>query len=126
MREQVAALEAELQKTRTEAPPGTEDLMQDDDTFELKYKFTTRKPSDSYYDKVGYEARMNPTWNEIFAGVSPVLIDETSEYSLRQAFIEHFTRMAKEELADNDKLKSSTLGGFKFAKTQIGNRSRFL
>ena len=99
--------------------------MQDDDTFKLEYTFIARNPSD-YCDQVDYRTTINATWNEIFAGVSPVLIDETSEYSLRQAFIEHFTRMAKEELADNDKLKSSTLGGFKFAKTQIGNRSRFL
>ena len=119
LREQVAALEAELQKTRTEAPPGTEDLMQDDDTFELKYKFTTRKPSDSYYDKVGYEARMNPTWNEIFAGVSPVLIDETSENSLRRAFVTHFTRMATEELEDEKNLKNKELDDFTFAETQI-------
>ena len=51
LRDQISRLEAELQKVRTEAPPGTEDLMQDDDTFEVEYHFTARRPDESYYEK---------------------------------------------------------------------------
>ena len=119
LRDQVSKLEGELQKIRTEAPPGTEDLMQDDDEFEVKYSFAARKPDESYYEKVGYEAAIYPTWNEIFAGVSPVLIDETSEGSLRSAFKTHFTRIAEKELEDDKDLKEHILSDFDFEQTQV-------
>lgn len=118
LREQVSKLETELQKIRTEAPPGTEDLMQDDDTFEITYSFRASSPDGLGY-RVAYQATIYPTWNEIFAGVSPVLIDETSERSLRQAFVAHFTRIAREELQEDKDLKDHTLSDFSFAQTQI-------
>lgn len=119
LREQVSKLEAELLKIRTEAPPGIEDLMQEDDPFEIRYTFTARKPSAPYYDKVGYEATMKPTWDEIFAGVSPALIDETSELNLRKTFVLRFKAFAKEELSDDKTLKNQVLDDFNFPQTQI-------
>lgn len=118
LREQVAKLETELNKIRTEAPPGTEDLMQEDDTFELKYTFLARSPGGSYSSRVTYEGTMNPTWNEIFAGVSPSLIDEASEQKLRTAFTIHFTALAKEELSEEKSLKKHTFEDFKFRQSQ--------
>ena len=119
LREQVSSLEAELLKIRTEAPPGIEDLMQEDDPFEIRYTFTAQKPGASYYERVSYEATMNPTWDEIFAGVSPALIDETSERNLRQTFESRFTAFAKEELSEDKTLKNHVLNSFHFPQTQI-------
>ncbi len=119
LREQISTLESELQKIRTEAPPGTEDLLQDEDTFELAYTFTARELGGSYFNRVGYEATILPTWNEIFAGVSPVLIDETSESSLRSAFDTHFKQIANEDLAEDEDLKTQTLDDFRFTTPDI-------
>jgi hypothetical protein len=119
LREQVSKLETELQKVRTEAPPGTDDLMQGDDTYEIEYAFTARAPGHSFHERTSYEGMMLPTWNEVFAGVAPALINDTSEANLRKAFNSHFTSMAREDLQDDEDLKGQELDRFTFSQTQI-------
>jgi len=80
LRKQVDELQAELQRARTTAPQGTEDLAQGDERFEIRYSFeswTERKM-----------AVFTASWNDVFAAVAPLMIHESSETRLRSAFDE--------------------------------------
>lgn len=118
LRQKVAALEAELNTIRTDAPPGTEDLKQGGDTYEIECTFKSRKPTDYFGAKL-YEASLKLTWNEIFAAVAPNLINELSQRNLRQKFISYFTQTAMEEQSSDERLKGTTLVDFNFQDSQI-------
>jgi hypothetical protein len=83
-REKISELEKKLKATRSEPPPGTEGLMQGDDEFALSVQFEARPPGEFFGPK--YSASIRPTWNEIFAGVAPVLISDCKENQLHGAF----------------------------------------
>lgn len=78
-------LEAELVRAKNIAPEGTENLSQGDDNAELNYEFNAKAvdwkttPTNEYY-----ESDLNATWNELFAVISPLMIDEVSEATLRE------------------------------------------
>lgn len=114
LRERVASLEAELNRVRTEAPPGTEELMHGEDTFRLEYECVALPPDGSYSDRRDASGNTRPTWDEIFAGVAPVLINEASEGDLRRAFKRHFERIARADLEGDKKLKDWSLDRFSF------------
>jgi hypothetical protein len=118
LRQKVAALEAQLNEIRTDAPPGTEDLKQGDDTYEFEYKFMSGTTK-YYTGATSYEASINLTWNEIFAAVAPNLISELSQPALRQKFISSFSQAAMEELASDEDLKGMKLFDFRFQDGQI-------
>lgn len=118
LREQVSKLQSELDRTSTDPPPGTEDLMQGEDPFKIHLSFTARTPG-NYLDSKEYSASFNPTWNEIFAGVAPVLISETSEPELRRAFNSHFTRLAHEAFDESEGVEGKVLERFKFRGDEI-------
>jgi len=118
LRERVAELESELSRLRTEPPPGTEDLMQGEDTFEVSCEFEARDPGD-ILSGTRYSARFSPTWNEIFAGVAPTLINEASEPDLRRAFRRSFEKLAKEAFEGTKDLKGKELHYFRFRDDEI-------
>lgn len=117
LRERVSELEAELSRMRTEPPPGTDDLMQGEDTFEIVCSFEAVHPGG--ISGVRYSARFHPTWNEIFAGIAPSLINEASEPDLRKAFRMHFSRLAHEAFENTEGLEGKELKYFKFRDDQI-------
>jgi hypothetical protein len=114
LREKVASLEAELIKLKTEAPPGTEELLHGEDTFDLDYSFKAQPNGGSYSSRVEYTAGISPTWDEIFAGVAPALISEASDRDLRRAFSRHFEQMARANLAGDKDLQDYALDAFAF------------
>lgn len=79
LKNKINDLEKELEKNITSPPDGVEDLLQSDDTVDLEIRFDARPYNGSYNDKVTYQAVISPTWNEIFAAISPVLINEASD-----------------------------------------------
>ena len=83
LKSEIELLKIELEKTKNIAPEGTEDLEQGEDIVKFSYQFNARSTDwridrDKYYD-----ATVEFTWNEVFAEISPLLIDEASESSLR-------------------------------------------
>ena len=119
LREQVANLETELKSVRTDAPPGTEDLLQGEDTFEVEYSFKASGRQGGEYVALAYDAAISPSWDDIFSEVSPVLINEASEGQLRRTFRERFTEMAMRDLVEHDEVKSLELSRFEFLDSQI-------
>ena len=81
LRDQVASLEVKLHKVRTEAPPGIEQLAQGDDTFEIPLVGLCGDP----FDRKEVPLTLSLSWNQIFYTVSPLLIHESDESSIRQA-----------------------------------------
>lgn len=76
-------LEKENRKISVEAPEGTAMLKQGDDLVTLGFDYSARTYRGSYIDIVG---EIDVTWNELFAEVSPILINEASESDMRGVF----------------------------------------
>ena len=87
LRNRIAELEQSAEADKTHPPEGTEDLMQGDDEFEIHFEFTAGER----YDSPSFDARLSFTWNDIFGGVAPRMINECSElrsFNLRDDEIE--------------------------------------
>ncbi len=80
LRIKIDELQEQLEEERTGPPKETEKYVGGDKYFNIKYSFTEYK---SYYDKQGWESSYPLTWNEIFSVLSPAMIDESSENSLK-------------------------------------------
>lgn len=118
LRQRVTELEEELTERRTTPPPGTEDLLQGDDQFELKVTFDA-VPTGGSDDESSYEATINPSWNEIFAGIAPTLINETTENKLRRTFKKFLERFSLSAFEEDDDLEDNSLNTFRFEETDI-------
>lgn len=97
LRQRISELETNLARVQTQAPPGSEDLQQGDETFEIPYRFTSHH-KDTPRNRTIYNAAIRPTWNEIFSAISPVLISEAPDHMLRKSFNDVFHSMAREDL----------------------------
>ena len=86
LRKQIEHLKNKLNEVRTEAPLGTEGLAQGDDTFEIPFLgfwgfFADRREA---------TITSSLSWNQIFYTVSPLLIHESEESSMRIALQDRF------------------------------------
>jgi len=82
LRKEIEKLENTLEEARTQAPKGTDNLAQGEDILEdITFSFKVRKQGD--YNTVGYTSSIDLTWNEIFYKISPVMIDEATDYQFR-------------------------------------------
>jgi len=101
LRNRVSELEAELNRIRTEAPPGTEELMQGDDIFEIHCNLSVSAGDlfkGDLFRRTDYPGTIRPTWNEIFAAVAPVLINEATKSDIRSALLTYLTPLAQRTL----------------------------
>lgn len=121
LRQRVEELECELENERTAPPPGTEDLRQGDDNFEIEFRFVARKELEKYpyHDDTSYMATIEPTWNDIFAEVAPKMINECSDADLRTAFRSHFTALANADFGKDKDLKGRQLRNFRFKNEDL-------
>jgi hypothetical protein len=83
LRKQVEELEAKIQAARETAPPGTENLAQGDDLLEISFTVITTKPKKHEFfetkEETRYRERFTASWNDIFAAVAPLMIDEARD-----------------------------------------------
>lgn len=84
LKSEIELLHIELEKAKNVAPEGTENLSQGDDTTEISFQFNAYSsdwhvsPRNEYYN-----SKLQTSWNEIFAAISPLMIDEVAETTLR-------------------------------------------
>jgi hypothetical protein len=90
LRKQIEELQEQLQQSLGTSSAGTEHLSQGDDTIELRYGFGAYRPG-QYRSETTYSGTFSTTWNELFAAVSPLLIDEASDRVVKTA-LDEFTR----------------------------------
>lgn len=97
LRKQTELLQIELEKAKNKAPEGTETLSSGDDVVELK--FSVKAEGNWEVGSENYEAKLKLTWDEIFAEISPIMIDESTEGPIRAKINELITRRKYDELA---------------------------
>lgn len=114
LRDRVAELEKELAQTQSDAPPGTEDLNQGDDEYQIALGFVARDPG-AYFGGQRFSAKLNPTWNELFAAVAPAMINEESDADLKKGLERRLTQLAKEEFKDSKGIAGKDLVDFTFS-----------
>lgn len=103
LRKRVDQLEAELELARTQAPEGSQDFAQGDDEFKINYVIEARTPDiggislDLFEaSPAKYDSSYSATWNQIFAAVSPIMIDESREWGLNK-LLKDFVRAKVQE-----------------------------
>lgn len=106
LRKQIDTLKSELTSSRTVAPPGTEELAQGEDEFIISYKTSSSKNHQDFK----WTPSLKTTWNEIFYHVSPLMINEASEWDLERALSEFVKNYGVTELAKTDKGKGHDFG----------------
>jgi hypothetical protein len=111
LRTKVEQLESELQRVRTTAPKGTEELAQGDEAQLLRYAFEAYDPDS--FRTVNWQGSFYAAWNDIFAGVAPLMINEASDSALHHGLNE-VVRAQREPSLRNEKeeLKNSVLRKF--------------
>lgn len=83
LRRRLEDLQGELAKARTSAPKGSEDLAQGDETHALRFSFNLYASDE--YSHVTQTSTFNPTWNQIFSVVAPLMINESTESPILSA-----------------------------------------
>ena len=86
LRRRVEELESELEITATRPPVGSEELDQGEDRIRLQFSLYVRPRGQKWDDETNrdnYEVESTATWNDLFACVAPLMIDECQEWSLR-------------------------------------------
>jgi hypothetical protein len=90
LRQRIVELEKLLDLSRTQPPPGTEDLIQGDDTdsFLVEIVGTWRGPAENggWLTDVAVKefATAKFTWDGVIAALGPVLLDEASENQMKR------------------------------------------
>lgn len=79
LKNQIEILHEQLAKTSSEAPKGIDDLQQGEDKFLLEFTFKYWTHSWEVYN-----VEMEMTYNQIYFLISPSMVDEAYEYSLKQ------------------------------------------
>jgi len=120
LRRRISELEAEIAADRLAPLKGTEDLEQGDDTFKFNSIFKARPAGQQFdFNDVKYSGSFKLSWNDIFAGIAPILINEAPDDDLRSAFHRHLVSSAKEAYNTDKKLKGMELRDFVFPHEQI-------
>jgi hypothetical protein len=113
-------LETEAAESLLNPPKGTEDLVQDDDQFEIKGKFKVSRYGQLHsYEDQKFEGTLLPTWNQIFAAIAPSMINEASDRSLRLSFNRFFSDVAQREFRNQKQFTGKELYEFKFNDNDI-------
>lgn len=107
-------LESELEKAKSAAPEGTENLAQGDDAVSLSFQVDAQtsdwriSPRDE-----NHNLQLLTTWNEIFAAISPLMIDEVTEATLRAKVNDFIVKKTIEDLRKKFSKKQRTPRNFR-------------
>ncbi|MEW8026833.1 MAG: DUF4062 domain-containing protein [Candidatus Thiodiazotropha sp.] len=111
LRKQLDSLQRELETSRTTAPKETEHLAQGEDVFEIKYSFGAYRSSRYTADNT-YSATFDITWFQIFARISPLMIDEATDIDLRSELNRLVREVNIESLRNDEELEGYRLADF--------------
>ncbi len=114
LRRKVEDLQTELARSRTSAPKGTEGLAQGDEEHSIRYSFNSTPLGE--YRSTTWSANFNPTWNELFASIAPLMIQEATEPALKNALDSLAGNMNIERLQANKKFASHSLSSFRIGQ----------
>jgi uncharacterized protein DUF4062 len=110
LRQEIDRLNSELNSARTAAPAGTSKLAQEEDELEIKYNFETE--DEYHFETEDCDGDLKLTWNEIFAAVSPSMINEVSDDDFRKVLNDSIERAALPGLREQGDFKNKTISNF--------------
>lgn len=116
LRKEIERLEAHLEQARTQAPPGTERLAQGDDEFEFYYNVSS---SDKTYKRFSWKGSIKKSWNEIFYAISPLMIQEATDYELIEALKQLITREAIASIRKKHDLQGHSFQSFSVERSDF-------
>lgn len=121
LRTRIAELETELASNASRAPKGTEDLVQEDDPFKLDYSFVSRDPNEEhpYPSDKNWDAWVEPSWNELFAVIAPMMINEAGDGDVRRALQSFLMERGKRDFEGDKEFKDKLLIRFVFQASQL-------
>ena len=96
LQKQIEILESELEIARTQAPPGTEDFAQGNDIFKIGFSFMYGHPILGM--KRGFDEIDELTWDDIFYFISPLMIQEATDFQLKESLDDVVSRFGLEVL----------------------------
>ncbi|MBT9609258.1 MAG: DUF4062 domain-containing protein [Aquabacterium sp.] len=114
LRRKVEELQTEIARSRTSAPKGAEGLAQGDEEHSVRYSFNATPPGE--YRSTTWSATFNPTWNELFASIAPLMIQEATEPGLKSALDSLAGNMTIERLQADKKLARHSLASFRIGQ----------
>jgi hypothetical protein len=82
LRKQIEQLQDQLEKSRVDAPRGTEDFSQGDDSLEINYKYETVMKRGMNFEVTD---AIDTNWNQLFGAIAPKMINGVTEVGLRDA-----------------------------------------
>ncbi len=114
LRRKVEELQTEIARSRTSAPKGTEGLAQGNEEHSVRYSFNSTPPVG--YQSTTWSATFNPTWNELFASIAPLMIQEATEPGLKSALDSLAVTMNIERLQADKKFARHSLASFRIGQ----------
>lgn len=122
LRKQIEALEAQIAAASARPPAGTEGLAGGEDKFEIVWQVTYRNPQNPY-KPYGRDLSFEISWNDIFAAISPMLIDDANESSIKQHLTDYVWDRTDKSFLREENLKhlnhSVTEDSFQTIKVQL-------
>lgn len=115
LRRRIEELQQELLAASSHGPEGASGLAQGKDVFNINYTFAA-SPTGYTSDACEYEAEVNVEWDEIFAAMSPLMIDEATEGQLTKALNDLVYLEASEHLTSSNQFKDHKLMSFRISR----------
>jgi hypothetical protein len=104
LKEEIDRLKKDLEKSTTQAPPGSETLSQGEDEETFTVKFSAFKGPLEYTCHIA----INVCWDDIFNEISPVMIHEASEPTLRSVLDKYFGEIARAQAPKSKNFEGMT------------------
>lgn len=108
LKKEIEKLRSELNNARIQAPEGTENLAKGDYEVMINYSFNLREG----YSKTKYEGKITFTWDELFYVVSPLMINEANDRTLKFALNSFLNKEAVPKLYKSQPFKDKDLEDF--------------
>lgn len=117
LRKRNQELEKQIKEESYSAPEGVEDLYQGNDEYQISCRFTAKIPDkETYigYKRVTYTGKFKKTWNEIWAAISPTLINEATANEIKTSLRNFLSKEGQNIWQDKGDLKDATVDDFRF------------
>jgi hypothetical protein len=116
LRRRIEELETEIDNARVSEPQGISDLSKGDDTYSLRYEFVD---SPDVFNQREYSGSSNVSWDDIFGAISPHMINEAPESSIKDALDNLAGHCCREDHGNDSQLDGKDLSGFSIIQDDL-------
>jgi len=110
----IEELEQLIAASRTQAPAGSEKLASGSEEYEVEIAFATHDASKPFgHRDTPWTVTRSIAWNDLFAAVSPLMLDEASENTVRTQLATLVTERFFTEISKEKELRGKDIRNFK-------------